>query len=143
MTYLVIPAGSMARRLIASVVVTACGATPGHVSEPGAPQLAVDDSGVVLWRIDRRGDHNSWTKGAYVEGAGVVIVTAASAAPETAFLPRPRRPMVAHLVDPHTGRERARAELAPDADAWALADIAVVGKRVVQWQHVRSPSPYG
>ena len=263
MTYRVIPAGNMARRLIAAVVVTACGATPTQVIEPGTPQLAVqtategglrviafdahdamgavlhmrdgmpsmtlalpggdwlvgfdghvaarvshdgrirwsreiaiekaiaagndlvvatsfadtvmsiiglhgdgsiawraeggsitsqtrlvrtpgativvhangelavDDAGVVLWRIDRRGDHNSWALGAYVEGAGLVIVNAASASPETAFLPRPRMPMVAHLVDPRTGMERARAELAPDADAWALADIAVVGKRVV------------
>ncbi len=106
--------------------------TPGAtVVAFAAGEFAVDDSGAVLWRSDRRGDRISWTLGAYVEGAGLVIVNAAAASPETAFLPRPRMPLVAHLVEPRTGKERARAELAPDADAWAIDDVAVVGKRVV------------
>ena len=49
----------------------------------GGGELAVDDSGVVLWRIDRRGERSSSALAAYVVGAGVVVVHSASAAPET------------------------------------------------------------
>jgi hypothetical protein len=110
----------------------------GLIRTPGATivtfqggELAVDDSGVGLWKIEAPGDRYASDVAAYVAGAGLVVVRAAPAAAEPAVSPRPRMPMIAQLIDPRTGKELARAELEPDADAWALADVAVVGNRLV------------
>ena len=57
-----------------------------------------------------------------LEGVGVVIIQAAPAAPMTAFLERPRMPMIVRVIDPGTGKDRARTALMPRGDAWSLAE---------------------
>ncbi len=95
-----------------------------------AGELAVDDAGKVLWTHEDRRDYAL----AEEVGTGVLVVTSAHTSLEYSAAPR-REPMIARVLDPRTGGERARLAVVPEGDSFALSALARAGRHVVVRAH--------
>ncbi len=96
-----------------------------------AGELAVDDAGTVRWARDDRRDR---TLTESIDGVGVVVVTSAHTSLEVADTPR-RQPLIARVLDPLTGAQRAVVAVAPDGDSYSPGQLARAGNRLVVRAH--------